>query len=347
MKKFVTFLVAIILLISCVSTVSADSITGQLGHDDTTMEFTFSTWESKTISFTPSKTGMYAIVIPDDSKISGNITILDIYGNTNTFASKTWIKDNFYYFIYNLDQSITYNLVVNCTEIEYTGKISLIKWDNSLLLPDCESIQANKNISVTVEPGKAVNYLISVPTSGVYSIYYGSDKLNCSFASTMATLETSGFIPEYIGSFNYGNEIGCCWYLEAGSVYEMFVEASATSPSSGSFTDSFIVKSGYPSCGQYGTWDISKSTTVSLDKNKFEHVTYMIIPEKSGKYMLQDQEGIYHFLSDSNHTIIDAKQYSAPNREYGYVYDLKAGEHYFITFQCFDSNSKATATYSF
>ena len=280
--------------------------------------------------FVPTETREYAIKYP------GNVPLGYEFRSSNDDVLEfwNWIDDeNNFHDIYTLTAGTEYILTlfyggVPTPEGKYTGKVSILPWENKLTLPDYPYLQDNQKVSFTVTNDLCEYYLYSPAESGTFCVGRNTSCIRVNLSPVMKTHNDTPHDPEHLGDWRTDTMQGDLYHLEKDNIYLICIEGFAIVEGD-TITDTVWIRPGEAPKNEYPVWDIKEAKTVSLKKD--EIAKYYLTPAATGKYMVRTTEGIRIEVIDGPDML--GTEFITSDGVEGYVYDLEAGKQYTVILQ--------------
>ncbi len=278
-------------------------------------------------SYVPASTEVYAIKIPENSAISCSIhtAVDDVYVSTENEC----MVNSYRYYIYKLTAGKEYLISFSG---KYTGEVSIVKWDDKLLLPEYPYFKLDEKKSISVNPGENLNFLFSPTVSGIYCLGHNTNDIWVDMTPTYKEVDKLGHEPKQEGDWHLElptEQRGVLYYLEKGNTYFISIGAKGFS----TVKDTFWLQQGK---APYGTWNTKETKTFS--KNSDMKEKYYLTVAESGRYMVVKRGGTEFEITDKNdEKVLFSEFYTADVS--GYIFDLTAGEEYVVDFWRLPENS--------
>ncbi len=290
--------------------------------------------------YIPTETKEYAIKLPyvNNNYISISVrTIDDIYVDRDH-----WMGESYEYYILNLTAGQEY--VVSFYGVNYTGEISIVKWDTKYLLPDHPFIQEDEKKAVNVTIDDYAYFLFTAKATDTYCFGHNTDDISVDLSPTYKTTTQQGHHPEELGNWHTDiptTQRGTLYRLEKGNTYLISIRARGFNQT---VTDTVWIRQGE---APTDTWSANILNSVTLKLN--QEATYHLTPSESGKYMvLGDGRFIFDVFDKKGNSALHS-EFTAPDHVSGYIFNLTGGQKYTVSVRLYRGleNGETSATGKF
>ena len=286
--------------------------------------------------YTPTKTGEYAVKVPEDVPIS---LWVDVKNGDKVIKEFEYYSDAIHeYHIFKLGAGTEYTVIFELAPTapggmgkpgaSYTCDISIIKWNNELANPNLPYVTEGKANSVRVAPeANGYTEFLFVPyTSKTYRFAVSNkiQKVEVTIAKKTITGD-GGPNPTLIDTWESGSLHGSQYSLDAGRIYNVRLYYSGSTPA----TDTLYI---YDNNSPSKVYEELKVGTIKTIKAKEGgEIYYYITPNETGKHMVYaNSETIEVFNQDGYSMLLS--EFSARDYASGYIFELAAGERYLVRY---------------
>ncbi|MBQ9859842.1 MAG: hypothetical protein IJO76_04090 [Clostridia bacterium] len=295
---------------------------------ETTKTITVVEGNGVSFRYTPKETGEYAIKYSRDVPLDHDVNTAD--GEYLEFEN--WMDDQMNsYDIYQLTKGKEYIIQFFYSGPDsryngkYTGKVSLSKWDNKLLLPDYPYIKNDEKKTVSLGPEESVFYLFAPSASGTYCLGHNTSNIIVGLSPLPQKVNEAGHDPEPMGEWHTDTQEGQLYHLEKGNVYLLAVSGRMHGDKT---TDTVWIRQGEAPKNEYEVWDIKTAKTVTLKRDGV--VKYYLTPTETGRYMVRKQNGFRFTVCEGDEEI--GVEFETSD-VWCMVFDLVAGREYVFSIQ--------------
>ena len=223
-------------------------------------------------------------------------------------------------FIVTFQANIEYILNFMCI-VHGNQSVITAPWDSY----QSRTVTPGNTYSVTIDPDRSYSYLVSVPTSGVYTLIANGTYFDYSITAYPEMSKDPESNPLHLGYWYENDKFRTSYYLQAGKLYNLEIFSYGHTEQK---TDSFTIQAGCPT-GQYGVI-AEGSTDITVDPAKYNNHTYVFVPENTGRYCFSLKNGFDVIVNNEARDLVGNDFITAAS-DYGRIYELQKGQPYTVT----------------